>query len=143
MKTAMILMLGVCYIGLAYGQISKSDQYDLVIGTYTNKDKTSGIHVYAFNSKTGEFSFKSKAQNITNPSYLAVTADKKNLYSVSEAGGGSGSVYAYSFDAPSGKLTLLNSVGSGGDRPCYVSVDDKMKHLFFGNYAGRGFATIC
>jgi len=142
MKTAMILILGVCYIGLAYGQISKSDQYDLVIGTYTNKDKTSGIHVYAFNSKTGEFSFKSKAQNIPNPSYLAVTADKKNLYSVSEAGGGSGSIYAYSFDAPSGKLTLLNSVSSGGDGPCYVSVDDKKKHVFVGNYGGGSLTAV-
>jgi 6-phosphogluconolactonase len=138
----MIVMLGMGYIGLVHAQISKSNQYDLIIGTYTNKDKTSGIHVYAFNSKTGEFSFKSKAQNITNPSYLAVTADKKNLYSVSEAGGGSGSIYAYSFDAPSGKLTLLNNVSSGGDGPCYVSVDDKKQHVFVGNYSGGSLTAV-
>ena len=142
MKTTMILILAVCYVGMVWGQISKSNQYDLIIGTYTNKDKTSGIHVYTFNSKTGEFSFRSKAQDIPNPSFLVVTADKKNLYSVSEAGGGNGSVYAYSFDAPSGKLTLLNSVSSGGDGPCYVSVDENKKHVFVGNYGGGSLTAV-
>ena len=138
----MILILGVCYIGIVWGQISKSNQYDLIIGTYTSKDKTSGIHVYSFNSETGDFSFKSKTQNIPNPSYLAVTTDRKNLYSVSEAGGGNGSIYAYSFDVPSGKLTLLNSVSSGGDGPCYVSVDEKRKYVFVGNYSGGSLTAV-
>ena len=142
MKTTMILILAICYVGMVWGQISKSNQYDLIIGTYTNKDKTSGIHVYTFNSKTGEFSFKSKAQDIPNPSFLVVTADKKNLYSVSEAGGGNGSVYAYSFDAPSGKLTLLNSVSSGGDGPCYVSVNENKKYVFVGNYGGGSLTAV-
>jgi len=142
MKTIVIIMLAVSYVGMVWGQISKSNQYDLIIGTYTNKDKTSGIHVYAFNSKTGEFSFKSKTQNISNPSYLTVTADRKNLYSVSEAGGGNGSIYAYSFEAPSGKLTFLNSVSSGGDGPCYVSVDDHKKYVFVGNYGGGSLTAV-
>ena len=142
MKTTMILILAICYVGMVWGQISKSNQYDLIIGTYTNKDKTSGIHVYTFNSKTGEFSFKSKAQDIPNPSFLVVTTDKKNLYSVSEAGGGNGSVYAYSFDAPSGKLTLLNSVSSGGDGPCYVSVNENKKYVFVGNYGGGSLTAV-
>src|SRR6267378_58237 len=142
MKTIMILTLAVSYVGLVRAQISKSDQYDLIIGTYTNKDKTSGIHVYTFSSKTGDFSFKSKAQNIPNPSFLAVTAYRKNLYSVSEAGGGNGSIYAYSFEAPSGKLTFLNSVSSGGDGPCYDSVDDHKKYVFVGNYGGGSLTAV-
>src|SRR5882672_12181001 len=115
MRTAMLFIVGIFISSNMSGQISKSNQYDLVVGTYSSKDKNNGILVYAFNSTTGEFSFKSKVDNIKNPSYLAISADKKNLYSVSEAGAGTGSVYAYAFDVPSGKLEFLNNVSSGGD----------------------------
>ncbi len=134
MRRLLILLLLCAHI--VSGQVSTTGQYDLVIGTYTSKDKENGIHVYSFNSKTGDVSFKTKTTGIENPAYLAVSKDKKNVYVASEVGNGNGSVYSYAFDPAAGTLTFLNKVSSGGDGPCYVSVDDSKKHVFAGNYTG-------
>lgn len=142
MKTTIVLVIAMGFFTLAMGQTSKGKIYHLLVGTYTNADKTNGIHVYSFDTGTGEFSEKSKALNITNPSYLAVSKDRRNVYSVSEAGNKEGSVSAFSFDAGSGKLTFLNSASSGGNGPCYVSVDDKKQYVFAGNYGAGSLSAI-
>jgi 6-phosphogluconolactonase len=61
---------------------------------------------------------------------------------VSEAGAGQSKINAYTFDPKSGKLTFLNSVSSGGNGPCYVSVDDKKQFVFAGNYGGGSLSAI-
>ena len=58
---------------------SQNEHY-LLIGTYTS-GKSEGIYVYKFNSNTGDFSFVSK-QAAGNPSYLAVSPDKKYVYAI-------------------------------------------------------------
>lgn len=119
-------------------QDTKGKNYHLLIGTYANPDKTNGIHVYTFNSQTGEFAAVGQPTILLNSSYLAISKDKKNVYAVSE--GGQGGVNAYSFDPASGALTFLNSVPSQG--PCYVSVDDKKKFVFVGNYGGGNVISV-
>lgn len=132
MKTTIPLLCMIFFCSVMQAQ----DEYHLLIGTYSNKDKTNGIYVYRFNTKTGEFSTTLPVTNGFNSSYLAVSKDRKNVYAVSEAGGGNGSVNAYSFNPVSGQLTFMNSVPSEGDHPCYVSVDSKKKFVFVGNYSG-------
>ena len=63
-----------------------------------------------------------------------------DLYSVSE--GSVGTISAYSFDASTGQLIYLNSVSSGGEAPCYVSIDDVNKFVFAGNYNGGSVSAI-
>jgi len=79
---------------------------------------------------------------IKNPSYLVVSKDKKNVYSVNEIGNGKGSVSAFSFDPPTGKLEFLNTASSGGNGPCYITVDDDKKYAFAGNYGGGSLSAI-
>lgn len=122
-------------------QTSKNKDFYLLVGTYTNEDKTNGIHVYTFNTETGDFQEKSKAVNVHNPSFLAISKDRKNVYSVSEGGDGKG-VNAFSFNTASGELTFLNSASSGGSGPCYISVDDKKRMVFVGNYGGGSLSAI-
>lgn len=140
MKIFLTLLCAVCFGITTMAQ--KSNEYHLLIGTYSNADKTNGIHVYRFNSETGEFSTSLPATIQSNASYLAVSKDRKNLYAVSESGQGKGSVNAYALDAASGKLTFLNSVNSEGDHPCYVSVDDQKKFVFIGNYSGGNLLSV-
>jgi 6-phosphogluconolactonase len=130
------------FYSLAHAQTSDKKEFNLLIGTYTNEDKTNGIHVFRFNTQTGEFIEKSKNLAITNASYLAISKDKKNIYSVSEMGDGNGSVNAFSFDPKTGVLTFLNSVNAAGDHPCYVSVDDKKKVVFVGTYSSGTLSAI-
>lgn len=123
-------------------QAQKASEYHLLIGTYSVKDNTNGIYVYRFNSQTGEFNTEQPVTELANASYLAISADGKNVYAVSEAGGGKGSVHAYAFNPSNGVLTFLNSVLSEGDHPCYVSVDNKKKFVFVGNYSGGNLLSI-
>jgi 6-phosphogluconolactonase len=136
-----LLFLAITAISVtAMSQTSKDKDFYLLVGTYSNEQKTNGIHVYTFNTGTAEFQEKSKYTDITNPSYLAVSKDKKNVYSVSEGGQGKG-VNAFSFDIATGKLTFLNSGSAGGNGPCYISVDDKKQWVFTGNYGGGSLSA--
>lgn len=121
-----------------FGQTKKGKDYRLLIGTYANEDKSNGIYAYTFNSESGDFNSSGPPTLLLNSSYLAISNDNKNVYAVGE--GGQGSVNAYAFNAATGVLTLLNSVPSPG--PCYVSVDDKKKFVFVGNYGGGSVLSI-
>ena len=110
----------------------------LLVGTYTS-GKSEGIYVYSFNEKNASADLISTAK-IKNPSYLAVSPDKKTVYSVVETadttdGVVGGGVTAFSFDADNGKLTAMNTQASGGTNPCYVSVTKSGKWVFVANYS--------
>ncbi len=115
--------------------------YYLFVGTYTNADKSNGIHVYRFTPSTGEAEEVGVTTGVRNPSYLAVSRDRGNIYAVGESGGGEGALHAYAFDREKGSLRFLNTVPSRGDNPCYVSVDDKKQLVFVGNYSGGNLAA--
>jgi 6-phosphogluconolactonase len=112
----------------------------LLIGTYTS-GKSEGIYVYKFNSQTGDFTFVSKAA-AGNPSYLAVSPDKRFVYAVNEDANDKGSVAAYSFDKSNGTLTFLDKQSSGGDHPCYVAVDKTGKWVTTGNYTAGSLSIM-
>lgn len=135
-----ILLLSMCFIASVKAQTPTNPVCNLLVGTYTSSDKSQGIYVYSFNTETGEFTYKAEASGIKNPSYLAITKDRKHVYSVSE--GDQGTISSFSFNAVTGKLTFLNNAPSGGTGPCYVSVDDKNKFVFAGNYSGGSVSAI-
>lgn len=126
------LLLVVCIA------VTAQDHY-LFVGTYTGKG-SEGIYVYKFNTTSGEMLKVSTAMT-ENPSYLAITKDKKFVYSVNENGEGKGGVTAFSFDDASGRLTALNSQLSNGDHPCYISVDNSGKWVVVGNYTGGNLSV--
>jgi 6-phosphogluconolactonase len=120
-----------------------SQKYDLFIGTYTNTDaKSKGIYVYQFDAATGGMK-PINSMATENPSYLALAAGGKFLYAANETDGSKpGSVSSFSFDQSSGQLKFLNKQGSGGDDPCYVSVDAKRKWLMVANYNGGSLSAL-
>ena len=141
-KLITVSLILIANIETSFAQKVKGENYNLLVGTYTSSGKSEGIYVYDFNVNTGASAYKSKATGISNPSYLAISKDKKNVYSVSEAGPGNGSISAFNFNAVTGELKLINSVTSGGDGPCYVEVDDSKKYVFSANYGGGSLAAI-
>ena len=79
---------------------SQSNTY-LLVGTYTS-GKSEGIYVYNFNSTNGDNSLVSSSK-VANPSYLAVSADNKKVYAVTENAdrtkfGVGGGISAFSFN---------------------------------------------
>lgn len=113
----------------------KKPMYTLFVGTYTDGD-SEGIYTYTFNANTGELSNQELAAKLTNPSYLAISDDKKNLYAVQETadfdslGGG---VTAFSLNKD--VLRLQNSMGTQGAHPCHVSLSGD-GYLAVANYTG-------
>lgn len=112
----------------------------MLVGTYTKPGKSEGIYVYTFNATTGELTPKSKVTGVANPSFLAISRDRKHVYCVNETN--EGTVSAFRFDSESGALSLLNTAPSGGSSPCYISTDDRGKFVFVGNYGGGSVSAI-
>lgn len=123
-----------------------SQQYYLFVGTYTEgsfrNGASKGIYVYRFDAATGALTPVSSIAT-DNPSYLALSRDGKFLYSVNETDGAKpGGVSAFSFDKSTGKLTFLNKQASGGDDPCYISVDRDRKWAIVANYGGGNYSAL-
>src|SRR4051812_19499403 len=89
-----------------------SAEYWTFFGTYTGA-KSKGIYAAKFDTRTGKFGAPQLAAEMTNPTFVAVHPNGKWLYAIGEVGNfsgkKSGSVAAFSIDAASGKLTLLNT----------------------------------
>jgi 6-phosphogluconolactonase len=140
MKNAIFLILAMCFTNLVQGQSKSSNTTRLLIGTYTSSASSDGIYVYDFDDNKGAVNLKSKISGVENPSYLTITSDEKFVYAVNEVS--DGGVSSFQFDKTSGELKFLNKVSSGGSGPCYVSVDDKNKYVFAGNYNSGSLAAI-
>jgi 6-phosphogluconolactonase len=115
------------------GKIVKT--YDLLIGAYTRPNGSKGIYVYRFDTETGKVTYLSELDNVSNPSYLAVSNDNKFVYAVNEESRGTGFVSSFKFDAATGKLDSLNKLPTAGG-PAYISVDKGRKNVFVADYNG-------
>jgi 6-phosphogluconolactonase len=123
-----------------------SQQFYLFVGTYTegmpSSQGSKGIYVYRFNAATGDATLVS-TQMTDNPSYLAIASGGRFVYSVNETHGKlPGGVSAFSFDKTSGKLTLIDRQPSGGDDPCYISVDAGRSWALVANYSGGNLSAL-
>lgn len=124
---------------------ASATEYHVYFGTYTS-GKSKGIYVSRFNSSTGRLTEPELAAETKNPSFLAVHPTEKYLYAVGEVndalGQRAGAVNAYSLDAKTGKLTLLNQQASGGTGPCHVAVDASGQCVLVANYGGGSIAAL-
>ena len=105
-----------------------------------------GIHIFQVDRKTGAMTPAGVQRLGTSPSSLTINADGTRLYSANETdrvgGTKEGSVSAFSIERPSGKLTLLNTVSSGGAGPTYVSIHPSKRFLLVANYFGGSVAVL-
>jgi 6-phosphogluconolactonase len=86
------------------------------------------------------------AAKSANPSFLTIHPNGRVLYAVNEIsdfkGEKSGAVSAFAIDPASSALTMLNQGASGGEGPCYVSVDRAARVALVANYDGGSVAAI-
>jgi len=133
--------LAVAFITICFVTGSAQSNY-LLVGTYTT-GQAKGIYVYRFNSSTGDFDSVSMIKT-PNPSFLTVSPDQKYVYAVHEIaqGGNGGEVASFSFNKQTGQLSFINQQLSGGDHPCYVSVDKTGKWVATANYTSGSLAVL-
>src|SRR5437870_4439251 len=110
------------------GAMARDKTMFVYIGTYTGA-KSKGIYVSRFDTKTGSLSAPELAAETKNPTFLALHPNGRFLYSVSEMNGfegkPSGAVSAFSIEAKTGRLNLLNQESSRGAGPCHLALDSK------------------
>lgn len=114
------------------------------IGTYTRQN-SKGIYAWRFQPSSGKLTSIGLVGETSNPSFLAIHPNRRFLYAVNEdntfQGKPAGGVTAFSIDAKTGQLKLLNQVSSGGTGPCHVALDKTGKWLFVANYGGGSVAA--
>ena len=114
-------------------------------GTYT-QGASKGIYLYDLDLTTGALTDTGLTAMTPNPSFLAIAPNRKTLYAVNETqsygGKMTGSVSAFSVDAKTGALTLLNAQASMGTDPCHVVVDSSGKNVLVANYSSGSVAVF-
>jgi 6-phosphogluconolactonase (cycloisomerase 2 family) len=105
-----------------------------------------GIHLFQVSRTTGAMKPAGVCEMGTSPSCLALNADGTRLYSSNETDrvgdDKQGSISAFTVDRSDGKLTMLNTVRSGGAGPTYVSIHPSGRFLLVANYFGGSVAVL-
>lgn len=138
------LIISLLTMTTAFGSVRELFVY---VGTYT-KTSSKGIYVGRFDPATGRLGELTLAAEAVNPSFLALSPDRRYLYAVSEGAGAefqgkpSGSVHAYAIDPADGRLTPINSAASAGKGPCHLSVTPDGKCVLVANYSSGSVALL-
>ena len=140
------MRLSILALFLTFTLSGFSQQFYLFVGTYTegmpSSQGSQGIYVYKFDAATGDATPVSTVMT-DNPSYLAIASGGRFVYSVNETHGSKpGGVSAFSFDKATGKLTFIDKQASGGDDPCYISVNAGRTWALIANYSGGNLAAL-
>ena len=120
--------------------ISSDGTLYMFVGTYTS-GTSKGIYVYRFDEETGIASYVSEVEAV-NPSYLAISSDRRYVYSVGENSRNAAVAYAFTFDKTAGKLSLINSQPTNGAAPCYISTDHTGRFVVTANYSGGNVSVF-
>lgn len=138
MKKLIYILVMFCFTAA-----TAQKNYFLLVGTYTSAG-SEGVYVYDFNTANGETKLRDVAK-ISNPSYLAISPNGKNVFAVSEVANEKskgGKIVSFAFDKATGKLTEINKQPSNGSNPCYVTADKSGKWVITGNYSSGTLAVL-
>ncbi|AMW06583.1 hypothetical protein GEMMAAP_05585 [Gemmatimonas phototrophica] len=122
-------------------------RWPLYVGTYTNTGKSRGIYRMHVRQDTLALSVPELVAETPDPSFLALTPDRRTLLAVNElttfAGSASGALSAFTRDPATNNLVPLAPMrASRGAAPCYVSVDRTGQFAFVANYVGGNVAAF-
>ncbi len=117
------------------------------IGTYTSPTGSQGVYRAMLDLETGELSKPELSGSAKNPSFVAIHPTKPVLYAALEIGElngqKTGGVAAFSIDRQTGALRPLGEPqSSGGQGPCYVSIDASGRFAMVANYGGGSVAAL-
>jgi 6-phosphogluconolactonase len=104
-----------------------------------------GIHAFGFDSEKGTLEPLKRSTGAQNPFFIAVSPDKKFLYSIdAEKFGAPDDEYvaAFAIEDRSGSLRLLNRQSAKGTASCFLDVDPTGKSVLVANYSSGAVAAL-
>ena len=112
--------------------------YSFYVGTYTDSE-SKGIYKYSLQAD-GKLKHIGLAAISENPSFMAMSADKKYLVAAHEINNeGTGTVESFLIRRDS--LEFINRSSSGGAHPCFVAVNDA-GYVLAANYSGGNIGLL-
>jgi len=104
----------------------------LLVGSYTD-GASQGIYRYHFDDKAGQIGpTPLQVVKSVSPSWLVLSADQRQLFTVNETPQGHASSFSISSN---GEIKPLNQVVTQGDEPTHASLSRDQRYLFVANYA--------
>lgn len=103
------------------------------------------IHAYQFAPTTGGLNLVQQTKDIENPFFLALSPDRKFLYSIhaKQFGGKEHEqIAAFEIAGRTGNLKRLNQRSALGTAACYLSLDATGKTLLVANYSTGNVASL-
>jgi len=130
---------------LTFTSIMSASSQLIFLGTYTPKDGASrGIYAVRLDTTTGALGEPTLAAETPNPTFLAWGPGNRVLYALGEGpapdGKTTAGVAAFAFDAAAGKISLLNSRGTGGGSTTHLAVDATGREVVTVSY-GNGYVA--
>lgn len=136
MKLIMITFFGISM--LISDSLSKRNDFDFYLGTYTDSG-SKGIYKFTL-TDDGTIINKGLVAETENPSFIALSNDKKYLIAINEVNNdGNGTVESYKIENHG--LKLVNKQKSGGAHPCYVAIN-KAGFVLTANYTGGNVGLL-
>jgi 6-phosphogluconolactonase len=129
----------ICLSCLSAG--SQPSDVLVYVGTYTSRG-SEGVYVYRLDPATGGLQPVAKSPRLNNPSFVAIDPKGRCIYAVREGGGPGGAVVALARNPATQELTILNEQPSGGQGPCYVTVDREGRFALAANYGSGSVALF-
>ena len=112
------------------------------VGSYTTPERKghgNGINVYRVDPRNGAFRHVQQLGGLENPSFLAINKAGTRLYSVH---GDRSEATAYTIDARTGHLRVLNRQSTGGYNVIHLDFDATGRFLVVTNYGTDSIAAL-
>ena len=112
------------------------------VGCYTTPERRAhgnGINVYRVDRRSGAFAHVQLVDELDNPSFLALDAAGRHLYSVH---GDRSEATAFAVDPRSGRLSLINRQSTGGYNPIHLALDPTGRFLVVANYGTDSLVAL-
>lgn len=101
-----------------------------------------GIHAFGFDSETGTLKPLKRATGMQSPFFIALSPDRRFLYSIDEFGGKDNFVAAFAIEGRGGDLKPLNRQNTRGTASCFVEVDPTGKTVLVANYSSGNVTSF-
>ncbi len=119
--------------------MQKINEYPFYVGTYT-KGSSEGIYKYLLQAD-GKFKIIGLAAKSVNPSFLAMSWDRRFLLAVNEVSNEENTGTIESFSINGDKLKFICQRITGGAHPCFVAVN-KEGYVLVANYNGGNVGLL-
>jgi 6-phosphogluconolactonase len=116
--------------------------YFAYVGCRTSRDRNArgdGITVYSVDAATGRWQQVQLLPGLLNPSFLALSKDKRFLYTVH---GDSSEISSFTIDAATGRITPLNQQSTQGKNPVHLSLDPTGRFMVVCNHITSTLAVL-